>query len=219
MKPMQFSVRHNALVFDLDGTRVDSAADIGRLLGLALQDCGLEPLQPGVRPPDLHSPLEGIVHGLLAQRHQTCVPVEAVVSAYRTRQERDTYLTSMLYPGVVEFLDRCRQRGQRMAVCTNKQQVDAIRMLDHFGLGGFFSHVVGSDSAANAKPSPDPLLLALDLLEAAPADALMVGDTHVDALCARQSQVDFLWHRNGYGRQEVMDHPRAGSFESFADLD
>ena len=47
----------------------------------------------------------------------------------------------------------------------------------------------------------------------------MFSDTHVDALCAKHSQVDFLWHRSGYGREEVMEHPRTGSFDSFSELD
>lgn len=219
MSTVTFPIRHAVLVFDLDGTLVDSAADISRLLSLALQDCGLEPLRPGVRPPDLHSPLEGIVRGLLEQRNETGVSAQAVVSAYRSQQRCGAHPTSTLYPGVAEFLARCGQRRQRMAVCTNKQHGDALRMLEHLGLAGFFSHVVGSDSAANAKPSPDPLLLVLDLLEADPVDALMFGDTHVDALCAQHSGVDFLWHRNGYGSEEVLDHPRAGSFDSFSELD
>ncbi|MDI1269144.1 MAG: HAD hydrolase-like protein [Polaromonas sp.] len=219
MSTATLMARHEVLVFDLDGTLIDSAGDISSTLSLALQDCGLAPLPPGERSPDLFSPLEGIVQTVLQTREETAVTTAAVVSAYRMRQQQSTYAASTPYPGVLELLGKCRQRGQRMAVCTNKLHSEALRMLEHFSLMGFFSHVIGGGSTANAKPSPDPLLLALEQLGAHPAEALMFGDTHVDALCAHQSKVQFVWHQSGYGGEEVLQHPVAGRFQSFFELD
>ena len=210
--------RYEVLVFDLDGTLVDSAGDISRTLSLSLVDCGLPPLATGARLADLFSPLPEIVQSVLTLRGEITVNAQEVVVAYHRRQKSPSYGASALYPGVSGFLLACQQRGHRMAVCTNKVQAQAVHLLHHFGLLDYFTDVIGGDTAATAKPSAAPLLLTLERLTATPAQALMFGDTHVDAICAHQSQVDFVWHRNGYGGDEVLLHPVAASFDSFVEL-
>jgi len=82
-----------------------------------------------------------------------------------------------------------------------------------------FTASLGADTAERAKPDPAPLLLALKLLNALPTDAMFIGDSHLDALCAQRSGVRFAWHRGGYGGDEVLEHSIAGQFSSFVDLD
>lgn len=202
------------LVFDLDGTLIDSAADIGRTLSLALQDCGLEPLD-GERSPDLHSPFGEIVGGLLRARGLPSTLAERVMLAYRERLAVSAYPQSEPYPGVMPFLAERLRQGVRMAICTNKRQPEAVRMLGHFGLLDHFGAIVGADSTHAAKPHPAPLQMALAALGARPEQALMIGDTHVDALCARHGGVAFLWHRAGYGGARLMAGEMAASFDSF----
>lgn len=214
--------RHPVLVFDLDGTLIDSAADIGRTLSLALQDCGLMPL-PADRSPDLHSPFRAIVATVLASRGLAGTLAEALAEeievAYRQRVRTSRYPASRPYPGVMAFLAERQRRGVRMAVCTNKGYADAVRMLAHFELLGHFGVVVGSDSTPMAKPDPAPLRMALEALGAAAAESLMIGDTHVDALCARAGGVAFLWHRRGYGARMPPECATAGSFDAFGELE
>lgn len=205
------------LVFDLDGTLVDSAGDLTATLDLALADCGLGGLA-GSRLLDLHSPLEEIVRCVLAARGASEAFVVEVVSAYRRRLAQSSYHRSAPYADVPGFLRDCRQRGQRLAVCTNKRHGEALRMLAHFDLLPFFGAVVGADSAAHAKPHPAPLLLALQSLQANPDEAVLVGDTHVDAHCARNGGVDFVWHRRGYGSEQVHGLAMAGSFDAYDEL-
>jgi phosphoglycolate phosphatase len=219
MSPAALVDRYGALVFDLDGTLIDTAGDIRATLSLALADCGLAPLPPHEKLPDVHSPLRGIVTALLESRGQDSAPAGDVVLAYQGRFAQQAHANSVLYPGVLAFLNSRQRRGCLMAVCTNKRRDQALAVLDHFELLGFFSHVVGSDSAAHPKPDSAPLHMALTLLEAVPADALLFGDTHVDALCAQRSGVRFAWHRGGYGGEEVLRHPVACSFGAFADLE
>lgn len=207
------------LVFDLDGTLIDTAADIRATLSLALLDCGLAPLAPGESPPDMHSPLRGIVLAQLASRGQNSALASDVVLAYQRRYARQPHAASQLYPGVPQYLASRLRGGCRLAVCTNKRQADAVAVLAHFELLEFFSHVVGSDSAAQAKPDPAPLLLALELLQADPDQALLIGDSSLDALCAQRSGVGFVWYRNAYAPGEVLPHPVSASFGSYAELE
>lgn len=205
------------LVFDLDGTLVDSAGDIEQTLSLALADCGLDPCAAAGLV-DLHSPLETIVRGVLGGPDAPAGQADAVITAYGRRLARSRYERSAPYPGVAQFLWDAVRRGQRLAVCTNKRHTEALRMLAHFGLMKFFGPVVGADSADHPKPHPAPLDRVLDTLRADAAEAVLIGDTHVDAQCARNAGVDFVWHRRGYGQAQVATLPMAGSFDTFGEL-
>lgn len=205
------------LVFDLDGTLVDSAGDIRATLDLALRDCGIAGVAAG-DVVDLHSPLQAIVHDALARRGHTHSQAQAVVEAYRVRLEASAYERSAPYPGVVAFLTRCLERGQRLGVCTNKGHDSALRMLTHFDLLRFFDSVVGGDSAEAAKPDPAPLRRSLRELDASAQAAVLVGDTHVDALCAHNAGVDFIWHSAGYGQPAAAAPEPAGRFDCWREL-
>lgn len=207
------------LVFDLDGTLIDTAADIRATLSLALLDCGLPALAPSESPPDMYSPLRGIVAAQLASNGQDNALVDDVVLAYEQRFARQPHATSQLYPGVARYLASRLRGGCQLAVCTNKRHADAIAVLAHFDLLRFFSHVVGSDSAAHAKPDPAPLLLTLQLLQTDPGDALLIGDSHVDAACAQRSAVGFVWFRPAYTVGAALLQPVSASFISYAELE
>ncbi|MFT7115655.1 MAG: 2-phosphoglycolate phosphatase [Rhodoferax sp.] len=211
--------RYQTLVFDLDGTLIDTAADIRDNLSLALVDNGLAPLAPGRYPPDMHSPLRGIVLAQLAATGQDSAVVDAIVQSYLQRYAEHPHAASALYPGVRDYLASRQRKGCRMAVCTNKRQADALAVLAHFDLQDFFSQVIGADSAAHAKPDPAPLILTLNLLDSRAAESLLIGDSHLDALCAQRAGVGFVWHRAGYGGEEVLLHPINASFDTYAELD
>jgi phosphoglycolate phosphatase len=207
------------LVFDLDGTLIDTAADIRATLSLALQDCGLPALASGEIPPDMYSPLRGIVAAQLASKGQDSALVNDVVRAYEQRFARQPHATSQPYPGVSRYLASRLRGGCRLAVCTNKRHANAVAVLAHFDLLQFFSHVVGSDSTAHAKPDPAPLMLALKLLQADPAESLLIGDSHVDASCAQRSGVGFVWFRPAYPAGAVLQQPVSASFVDYAELE
>lgn len=210
----------SALVFDLDGTLVDSIGDITHTLSLALAECGLDPLAAGTI--DLHSPFELIVRGVViaagASEDVAGEKADAVVRAYRHRIGLTAFERSAPYPGVVAYLRECMNRGKALAVCTNKRRSEALRMLAHFDMLEFFDVVVGADSAAHAKPDPAPLRMVLEAVGTQPWDAVLVGDTHVDALCALNGGVPFVWHTRGYGGQVAADQAMAARFDSFQDL-
>ncbi|MFF7903690.1 HAD-IA family hydrolase [Streptomyces sp. NPDC088817] len=94
-----------------------------------------------------------------------------------------------LFPGVRELLQLLRQRGVRLAVATGKAGWRARSLLDRLGVLPLFDHVIGSDEVARAKPAPDIVLRALDLLRADPQEAVMVGDAVTDLAAARDAGV------------------------------
>ncbi|MFJ1811402.1 MULTISPECIES: HAD-IA family hydrolase [unclassified Streptomyces] len=95
-----------------------------------------------------------------------------------------------LFAGVTALLEELRERGLRTAIATGKAGARARHLLDTLGVLHHFDHVLGSDEVARAKPAPDIVLRALELLGARPEDALMVGDAVTDIAAARGAGVD-----------------------------
>jgi AHBA synthesis associated protein len=95
-----------------------------------------------------------------------------------------------LFPGVTPLLRELRERGFRTAIATGKAGDRARHLLDTLGVLHCFDHVLGSDEVARAKPAPDIVLRALELLGARPEEALMVGDAVTDIAAARGAGVD-----------------------------
>jgi phosphoglycolate phosphatase len=111
-----------------------------------------------------------------------------------------------------------QERGGIMAVCTNKNHADALRVLERCEILPFFEYVTGGDTTAHPKPHPAPLIHTLQQLNTAPADAILIGDTHADALCAQSVRTGFVLHRAGYGGQAALDCPNDAQFLNYSEL-
>ncbi|MFD5268550.1 HAD-IA family hydrolase [Streptomyces sp. NPDC058335] len=121
-----------------------------------------------------------------------------------------------VFDGVRELLHTLDERGFRLAVATGKSGDRARHLLDQLGLLPLFAHVIGSDEVARAKPAPDIVLHALDLLGAAPHEAMMIGDAVTDIESARGADVmavAALWGESdphellATGPDAVLDKP------------
>jgi phosphoglycolate phosphatase len=204
------------IVFDLDGTLIDSAPDIHAAACRVLAEEGLAPMTPAeVRGMIGH----GVAHlvGRLLAAHG--LPPEGAQHARMTASftagyEGAVHLTRP-YPGVVPALARLAATGARLGICTNKPHAATLAVLDHLGLGPF-GVVVGGDSLAVRKPAPAPLRAALAALGDGPA--LYVGDSEVDAETAAAAGVPFLLYTEGYRRAPVTALPHAAAFADWGAL-
>jgi phosphoglycolate phosphatase len=181
-------LRYNLIVFDWDGTLIDSPAAIVECIQQAARDMGLE-------VPDRERASHVIGLGLQASlRH--AVPdlprarmMEFVASYRREFLAREDRM--QLFPGMVDLLDALRARGHALAVATGKSRQGLERALDACGLRPYFA---ASRCADESEPKPHPAMLheLLRELDAAPAQALMIGDTSHDLLMASAAGVDAL---------------------------
>ena len=105
---------------------------------------------------------------------------------------------SALLPGAVDVLSAYHHAGTKLAVVTNKPEGFSRTILDHFGLSGMVGAVVGGDTISTRKPEPGMLLHALALMEVAPHDALMVGDSPADIDAAIAAGIQSVAVRGGY---------------------
>lgn len=219
MTSVQQSVE--AVVFDLDGTLVDSAADIAFSLNVFLAEIGRSTL-----------PLEAVT-GMIGEGARTLIAralaaTGAVPSADEvqalTRRFLDLYEAAAAdrttaYPGVASTLRHLQASGLRLGLCTNKPERATRLLLAALELDPLFDVVVGGDTLAGVlKPDPRPLLHALDALGATAEQAVMVGDSLIDVASARAAGLRVLIRRGGYARGPAEDLGADGIFEAFSDL-
>lgn len=187
------------VVFDLDGTFVDTAADLAAAMNFALSAAGRAPVAP--------SRVRGLVgHGARAMLRRGfaetgALPDEAALDAH-VRVFLDYYLAhiadaSRPFLHAVAAAEALREAGARLAVCTNKREAPSRLLLDALGLSTLFSGIVGMDTTAAAKPDPRPVLRCLEL--AGRTRAVMVGDSDTDIAAARAAGLPCLVTTLGYG--------------------
>lgn len=205
------------LIFDLDGTLIDSAPDIHAASNTVLAEEGLAPMTlPEVRSFIGHGVPHLVACLLTAAGQDPAGPRHARLVARFTEIYEDAVGLTVPYPDVVTALEALAAEGHRLGICTNKPLVPALAVLRHLGLDRFFAVVKGGDSHPLKKPDPAPLLAALEALGTGPA--LYIGDSEVDAECAHRAGLSFLLFTEGYRKVPVESLPHAAAFRDFAAL-
>lgn len=210
-----------AVAFDLDGTLVDSAADLMHASNALLAELGRPPVDlPAVRS-FIGDGAPKLVERVLAATGGVPAPEETArcLRRFLSIYEADPSAHSALYPGVAETLESLSAAGLRLGVCTNKPMAATLRLLDDLGIAGFFVAVVGGDSYPTRKPSPEPLLGLLERLGVRPDETAFVGDNEHDVAAARAAKVArVLLVPYGYARVPLEGLPHDGILDGFADL-
>ena len=191
------------IVFDLDGTLIDSARDLAESIGELLQSYGSAPLPLADVIQMVGEGAPVLVGRALARAGLNAAPDAALASFMRIYDRRFLDHT-VAYPGAVESLSIAMRRGP-LAVLTNKPLGPSIGILEMLHLRGFFSRVIGGDSEYGRKPDPAGLL-ALRAL--APGEPLvMVGDSPTDYHVAVNANCPFVFARFGFGASKFGDRP------------
>lgn len=204
-----------AIVFDLDGTLLHTEPDIRMAINSALTECGHRAIDPDVELPNLHGPSRELIGSAVALVDFPEEGLDVLIPIYQRQYKLQAHAHSNLYPGVMALLEQLRDRDFKLAICTNKIEVNARHALTKTGIIDFFDVITGSDTTAFPKPHPLPLSHTLKELDVAHEHAVMIGDTHVDARCAAHCNVDFILHQNGYGRPSETDYRIAGQFNTY----
>jgi len=196
-----------AIVWDLDGTLVDSAPDLASALNTVLDKRGFFTLS-------LNEVREMIGNGVpkLVERGFNAVGIrpdpaqlDQLVAMFVKEYKACATDKTRPYPGVVEALQDIHGMNIPMGVCTNKPEAFTRQILEGLGLSGYFSSVVGGDSTSARKPDPEPVLACLRGLVAEPASSLMIGDSVHDVHAARAAGVTIGVVPWGYRSAPVED--------------
>lgn len=186
------------VVFDLDGTLVDSRRDLADSANALLAAFDAPPLPDATVVAMVGEGARTLVGRVLAAAGVT-TDVDQALAGFLDLYDRRLTNHTQLYAGVAETLDGLAERGVAMGVLTNKPQRPTDRLLEHFGLTRSFVEVIGGDTVHGRKPDPAGLRV---LMRAADVDAdatLMVGDSWVDIETARRAGTRVCFADYGFG--------------------
>lgn len=186
-----------AVLFDLDGTLLDTAPDFYLALNALRAEAELPPLAHDLIRPH-------VSHGSPAML-RLGFDIDATHASYEARRARFLELyaevlasATVPFPGVPALLDALESRALPWGIVTNKPGWLTTPLLARLALDARAACVISGDSTARAKPFPDPLLAAASTLGIAPADCLYVGDAERDVVAARAAGMPVLVARYGY---------------------
>jgi phosphoglycolate phosphatase len=211
-------MKRNVLVFDLDGTLVDSAPDLAAALNAALGEIGGRTLSVATVRAMIGDGTPMLVArglaaaGLPAERHAD--RLDRFLALY----EADPIGRTRPYPDVPETLALLRADGHRLAVCTNKPQAASLAVLRGLGLDSFFAAVVGGDVLPVRKPDPRHLLGTLAALGTTAREAVMIGDNENDVAAAKGAGVPVIVMRYGYARVPLAAIGADLQLDAFSEL-
>lgn len=174
-----------AVIFDLDGTLMDTSAEICTALAATFRERGLPPLDKRTVEAMVGKGVRVLVERALERVGATGQDVDGVLERFEDEYEAVVGTDSALFPGAMEGMRRLRQAGVPMGVVTNKPRLFTRRLLDDAGATPFLSAVVAGDDGFTRKPAPDMLLAACERMGAPPAATLMLGDSDNDVAAAR----------------------------------
>jgi phosphoglycolate phosphatase len=197
----QFMTQLQALIFDLDGTLIDSAPDLRQALNVTLQ-------AEGRRALSLEEVKSMTGDGLLLMMHRAYGATGASVSDTQSYEKFKIFIEhyrrlkpdpAQIYPHVVETLTSFQTSGVKLGLCTNKQEAATHQFLGDLNLARFFSYVAGGDTFPVHKPHPGHVMGVLDKLGVLAGHAVMIGDSTNDILSAQGAGVKSIAVAHGYG--------------------
>ncbi len=205
------------VIFDLDGTLIDSNLTLMSTGNLLLDELGRPPVDAATCARFVGKGVDALVRRLL--EHTGGIPGDALaphVSRFRAIYALDPVSGTSLYPGVTSALATLADAGHGLGVCTQKPDAPALTLLKALGLMPPVTALTGGDSLDVLKP--DPRMLAHTAAQLPPGPIVYVGDSETDAETARRAAVPFLLHTEGYRQSPSEALPHAAAFADFTEL-
>lgn len=203
------------IVFDLDGTLIDSAPDLHLAINRVLGEWGAKPLDLPTLTRFIGNGIPALV-SLARQSRGIALEEQPLMTArmFAHYTAAPAVLTRP-YPHVIPTLQRLVSQGARLGLCTNKAEAPTLGILSALRLERFFDTVVGGDTLPTKKPDAAPLLAAFDALG---GPGLFIGDSEVDAETAVRARMRFGLYTRGYRKTPVEGLPHDFAFDDYAAL-
>ena len=196
-----------SLLFDLDGTLIDSAPSIVFALNKVFVDAGYARTEVDKVQPLLAGDANKLVRTLIEQQHRKLSEADnkALTNTFLETYKFNPAQDAALYPNAIKILDYFHKKGYPMAICTNKPSITADPVLDAFGLRSYFGAVICGDQAKFKKPDGRHVLETVQALGGKANDAVMIGDSGNDIYAAHDAGVTSVWAAFGYGLEKIED--------------
>lgn len=194
-------------VFDLDGTIVDTAADLARATNHALASVDLRP----VPLPQLRSYVSNGARVMIERALQhlgarkSVEEVDVMLETFLAYYHDHIAIDSVPYPDVIPVLQRLRENEARLAVCTNKREGLARLLLKSLGMDRLFHVIVGRDTLPVCKPDPGHLIGSVILADGDLGRCVMVGDSEIDVRTAKAASIPVIAVDFGYSKGPIAE--------------
>ncbi len=193
-------MRKSLIIFDMDGTLVDSSRTIANAINYVRERIYLPPMDPELIIRKINDHHLNPAQYFYKTDHFEA-DHETWFSEYYTKNHEKELI---LYDGILEMLQDLKAQGSKLAVATNAYRGSTIESLTHLGISDFFDTIACYDDVAHGKPYPDMLLEILEVLDIQKEAALFVGDGSRDEMAAQRAGVDYLMVNWGFS-----DHKKA----------
>lgn len=188
------------LVFDLDGTLVDTAPDLINAANYVLSLKDFAPADEQLLRPKISFGARAIIEEALACQGATlpAQDIDHLFDRFIDHYSANIAKDSLPYPGLTDVLAQLQQQGARLAVCTNKRENLSLDLLEQLGLTPYFQFIAGRDTFPIHKPDPRHLLLTIEAAGGTRSRAIMVGDSQTDISTAQAAKIPVIGVTFGY---------------------
>lgn len=199
------AMQNATLVFDLDGTLVDSLPDLAAATNHALSDLSLPPIPAETLRRTVGFGARRMIVEGLSQTGLTLpeAEIDRLLARFLAYYEPNIALNTRPYEGAVAALESFRAAGARLAICTNKRLALAEHLLRELAIDGLFAAVTGRDSFPVSKPHPDHVRGAVRMAGGDLGSAVMIGDTGIDIAAARGAAIPVVGCTFGYSDEPI----------------
>jgi phosphoglycolate phosphatase len=208
-------------VFDLDGTLVDTAADLVGAINRTTATLGLASIPLADLRPKISRGARVLIETALSAHGLTKpeAEVDALLASFLVDYGNNLAVQSKAYPHAIDVLERLRQAGHRIAVCTNKREKLARKLLAALKMDGLFHAVTGSDTLPVHKPDPGHLIGTVILADGDLGRSVMIGDSEVDIATAQSAGMPSIGVSFGYSPVPIVTLKPTAVIDGFDQLE
>ncbi len=211
-------MRDLTLVFDLDGTLVDTAPDLVAAANHVLGHVGLPPVDAQSLRPYIGHGARYMIDRATADANLSEAEREELLARFMDYYGAHIAVGSRPFEGAVDALERFQAAGAKLAVCTNKREGMSRQLLDTLDLSRYFAAIAGRDTLPTSKPHPGHLLGTIGLAGGEAARAVMIGDSKVDIATAKAAGVPVIAVSFGYTDTPIRDFDPDAVIDHYREL-
>ena len=193
---------YKLVIFDLDGTIVDSGKTVLRLLNDIRRQLNVSVMEFS----EISKVLSLGGRHLIETALGPTVNSQEYLQHFRALYLNDSLFGEELYPGFLDYLHALKKNNIKTAICTNKPSQLVQKVLKHHKIEQYFEFILADNGLLPKKPSPEGLLQIVNWAQIDPKQAIMIGDSRIDQLAASSAGVPFAFHQAGYDDGVWMDN-------------